>query len=257
MTSREIAELTGKELGNVHRDIRAMLISLYGDEHVTKLVPEQYRNRHSEYIRENAEAIFKAVLGDDSDWNHQPPRGFSWTRDNRGYVTSFSLDHSHTMTLVAGYNVKLRKAIIDRWRELEAAQGQQVPQTYAQALLEAGRLALQVEQQQEQLALAAPKVQFVDRYVSANGLKGFREVCKLLKANEARFRDFLIERQIMYRLAGVLTAYQNHIDAGRFEVRTGLSDSDHAYTSTKFTAKGIDWIAGEWAKHQLHAEVVA
>ena len=45
--------------------------------------------------------------------------------------------------------------------------------------------------------------------------------------------------------------------AGRFEVRTGVADYEHAYTSTKFTAKGVDWIAGEWARHQLRVEVAA
>lgn len=224
MTSREIAELTGKNHADVMRDIRNMV------EQLTK-----------------AEMLSCA-------------KSTTYTgKDGRQYP-QYELDKDTCLTLLLGYDAVARMKVVKRWQELEAAQVPQVPQvpqTYAQALLEAGRLALQVEQQQEQLALAAPKVEFVDRYVSANGLKGFREVCKLLRVNEARFRDFLIERQIMYRLAGVLTAYQNHIDAGRFEVRTGLSDSDHAYTSTKFTAKGIDWIAGEWAKHQLHAEVVA
>ena len=145
--------------------------------------------------------------------------------------------------------------LVDRWQELESAHAPKLPQTMAQALRLAAEQAELLEQQQAKLALAAPKVEFVDRYVDATGLKGFREVCKLLKANESRFREFLIERQVMYRLSGVLTAYQNHIDAGRFEVRTGVSDSEHAFTSTKFTAKGVDWIAGEWAKHQLRAEV--
>jgi len=99
--------------------------------------------------------------------------------------------------------------------------------------------------------VAAPKVEFVDRFVDATGLKGFREVCKLLKANEARFREFVISEKILYRLAGTLTAHQNHIDAGRFEVRTGVADTEHAYTATKFTPKGVNWIAGEWAKYQL------
>lgn len=52
--------------------------------------------------------------------------------------------------------------------------------------------------------------------------------------------------------------HQNHIDAGRFDTRTGVADaSGHAFTSTKFTPKGVDWIAGEWAKHQLRVEQVA
>lgn len=127
MSSREIAELTGKDISNVHRDIRQMLIGLYGDEYVAKIVPEQYRNRHSEFIRENADAIFSAITGDDSNWNHHEKRGFSWVRDKRGYITSFSLDYSHTMALVSGYNVKLRKAIIDRWIELEQAAAHVAP----------------------------------------------------------------------------------------------------------------------------------
>lgn len=64
-------------------------------------------------------------------------------------------------------------------------QEEAIPQTYAQALLEAGRLALQVEQQEAALALAAPKVQFVDSYVQAStGSLGFRQVCKLLGVKE-------------------------------------------------------------------------
>lgn len=99
---------------------------------------------------------------------------------------------------------------------------------------------------------AKPKVEFVDKFVQAStGSRGFREVCKLLKANEAEFRCFVIDRRIMYRLAGKLTAHQNHIDAGRFEVKAGVADNEHAYTTTKFTAKGVEWIAGEWAKHKV------
>lgn len=101
------------------------------------------------------------------------------------------------------------------------------------------------------LALAAPKVEFVDRYVTADtGAKGFRQVCKLLKANEARFREFLAEEKIMYRLQGDLVAYQNHIDAGRFECKTGEANG-HAFSRCLFTPKGVEWIAGEWAKRQV------
>lgn len=119
MSSREIASLTGKQLNNVHRDIRSMLIELYGAEHVEKIVPEQYRNRHSEFIRENAENILNSIVGHDSNRNHQDNRGFSWERDSRGYIKEFNLNKDLTLTLIAGYNVKLRLAIIKRWQELE------------------------------------------------------------------------------------------------------------------------------------------
>jgi phage antirepressor YoqD-like protein len=125
---------------------------------------------------------------------------------------------------------------------------------------ELGRLAAleQVQQQQAQLALAAPKVAFVDRYVVATGLKGFREVCKLLGANEARFVEFLTDSKILYRLGGVLTPHAPHLDAKRFVVRAGVSEiTGHAFNSMKFTTKGIEWVAGEWAKHLVRAEVAA
>lgn len=107
-----------------------------------------------------------------------------------------------------------------------------------------------------QLEAARPAVTFVDKYVDSTGLKSFREVCKILHANESRFREFLADRRIMYRLNGAWTAYQTHIDAGRLLVKTGVSQHNgHAFTDVKFTPKGVNWIAGEWGKYQLQGEV--
>lgn len=126
-----------------------------------------------------------------------------------------------------------------------------VPKTYAEALIEAGRLAQINEQQAEQLAIAAPKADFVDHYVTADtGSKGFRQVAKLLCANEVTLRKFLTDEKIMYRLGGEWMPYQNHIDAGRFEVKTGVA-GEHAFNQAKFTAKGVNWIAGLWGQHVL------
>lgn len=63
MSSHEIAELCEKDHKVVIRDIRSMLISLYGDEHVERIIPEHYRNRHSEFIRENAGQLLNAIAG--------------------------------------------------------------------------------------------------------------------------------------------------------------------------------------------------
>ena len=122
----------------------------------------------------------------------------------------------------------------------------------AQALRLAAEQAEQLEAQQKQLVLAEPKVAYVDRYVAANGAMGFRQVAKLLQANEHEFRAWLQDEKIMYRLGGEWAAYQNHIDAGRFVVKAGVAArNEHAFSSTRFTPKGVNWAAGEWAKHQL------
>lgn len=83
MSSREIAELTGKEHGHVIRDIRVMIEALDDDQIL-------------DHVRED--------------------------KDARGYTTAFHLDRDLTLTLVSGYNVKVRLAIVRRWQELEAKQ---------------------------------------------------------------------------------------------------------------------------------------
>lgn len=102
---------------------------------------------------------------------------------------------------------------------------------------------------QLKLASAAPAVEFVDRYVDSTGLKSFRQVCKLLGAKEPVFRNFLEKAGIMYRLSGEWMPHAKHLDAGRFAVKVGVATiNDHAFNSARFTPKGVQWVASEWAK---------
>ena len=55
----------------------------------------------------------------------------------------------------------------------------------------------------------------------------------------------------MYPLNGEYAPYNNHITAGRFEIKTGISDAGHAFNSPKFTPKGIVWAYGEFTKYKL------
>lgn len=166
-------------------------------------------------------------------------------------IEVYDLIERDSHLVVSGYSDEHRARVIDRWQELEAQAAPAVPQTMAQALRLAAEQAEQIEAQQEQLALAAPKVEYVDRYVAANGSMGFRQVAKLLQANEHEFRAWLQDAKIMYRLGGEWAAYQNHIEAGRFLVRSGVATAnDHAFNTTKFTPKGVEWVAGLWGQHK-------
>ena len=155
--------------------------------------------------------------------------------------------------IVAQMSPAFTAALVDRWQELENASKPAIPQTYAAALLEAGRLALENEKQAEQLRLAAPKVEFVNKFIQADsGNMTFRAAAKILKINEREFRTFLKDSKIMYLLGGDWVPYQAHIDAGRFEIKAGLAEHEeksHAFKQSKFTPKGIEWVAGEYAKH--------
>lgn len=218
MSSHEIASLTGKRHDHVIRDIRAMLLALAADP---------------------------PNLGDQYDVEE----------DARGYTNSYRLDRELTDTLLTGYSVPLRRKVIARWRELEGQQqDHQVPKTLAQALRLAADQAEQIELQAAQLEQQRPAVEFVEKYTTSTGNKGFREVCKLLGAKENAFREFLAAEMIMYRLAGELVPYAPHLAAGRFVVKTGTADhgeSSHAFNQAKFTPKGVAWVAGEWAKFNL------
>ena len=175
-----------------------------------------------------------------------------YTHPQNGQTYSeYHIGQRDSYVIVAQLSPQFTARLVDRWQELESQQKFQVPTTLSGALRLAAEQAEVIEKQAEQLALAAPAVEFVGRYVeSETGSMGFREVCKLLKAKEFDFKEFLISQEIMYRLAGRLTPYQNHLDAGRFEVKTG-SANEHAFVQAKFTAKGVKWVAGEWAKYQL------
>ena len=164
------------------------------------------------------------------------------------------LSKDETMCLVAGYSTELRFRIVKRWRELEEAQKpvELSRLEILQMALESERARIEVE---AKLAIAAPKAEFVDRYVDATGTYGFRQVAKMLSVKENWFSDFLIEKGIMYRLSGRLTAHSGHIDAGRFVPRAGVAKNDHAYTECRFTAKGVEWVAGEIAKSKAVAAI--
>ncbi len=163
------------------------------------------------------------------------------------------LNKEECLCLISGYSIKLRMAIIKRWQELES-QKSFIPQTLPEALRLAADLAEQKQIAEQKLAIAAPKAEFVDRYVQATGLLGFRETSKLLKVKENFFREFLLSKRIMYKLAGKLTPYSEHLEAGRFDVKTGENQiNGHAYTQVKFTPKGIQWIAGLLVREQLEA----
>lgn len=221
MSSREIAELTGKQHRNVIRDIRNMMAS----------------------------------LGNDSELSHLKEE-----KDARGYTACFHLNRDLTDCLLTGYSAKARMAVIKRWRELEQQAVVSLPD-FTNPAVAARAWADEVEEKlraQAALEHAKPAVEFVERYVTADtGNKGFRQVAKLLKANERELRSFLKDSGIMYQLGGEWMPYQQHIDAERFVVKTGVAENEHAYNSAKFTPKGVEWLAGQWGQYKMKKQLEA
>lgn len=164
----------------------------------------------------------------------------------RKYSTPFATLNLEQMTLVGMRESKaVRRSVLEKLKELQANQRPTIPQTLPEALRLAADLAEQKAEVESQLALAAPKAAFVDSYVDAKGLMTFRQVAKVLKVKESYLSAFLMDKGIMYRLNGKLTAHHNHINAGRFSTKTGESGRNgRAFVQTYFTAKGVNWLAG-------------
>lgn len=54
--------------------------------------------------------------------------------------------------------------------------------------------------------------------------------------------------RILYQIGGAWTPYAEHLDAGRFVVKTGSADNGHAFSAARFTPKGVAWVAGLWSE---------
>jgi len=180
MSSREIAEMTGK----LHKNVTAVILSLDNDQLLTaELQPLDFIHRGNTY-------------------------------------TEYNLNKRDSIFLVARLSPEFTAALVDRWQELESGNHQAIPQSFAAALRLAADQQEVIQSQAAQIEHQKPAVEFVERYVESTGNLGFRQVCKLLKAKEPEFRLFLQNRRIMYRLGDEWMVYQTHIDAGRFIVIT-------------------------------------
>ncbi|HCP54572.1 MAG: phage antirepressor protein [Pseudomonadaceae bacterium] len=206
-------------------------------------------SRHSDVVRTIDRLIEKKVVSGCA------PSAYTHEQNGQTYH-EYLVSKRDSFVVVAQLCPEFTAALVDRWQELESRNTVTLPD-FSNPALAARAWAEQFELNQaanQALAIAAPKVDFVDRYVESTGLKGFRQTAKLLGANESRFREFLLDEKILYRLGGEWQAYQKHIDAGRFSVKTGSSESGHAYNQVKFTPKGVSWVAGLWAQHNLEGE---
>ena len=216
MSSREIAELCEKQHKHVIADIRKMLDEL---EMNSAEFSAQYKT---------------------ADGRMQP---------------CFHLPKDLTLTLIAGYNVKLRKRIIDRWQELE---NQQKPTAllpdFTNPAESARAWAEQYESRQlaeQKLIAAQPKVAFVDHYVDVGTSKSLREVAKILKMPERAMIARLIEDKLLYLQSNNLLPHQSAHARDLFTVKTGTAEHGHNFTQTRVTSKGIEFIASRYASELM------
>lgn len=221
MSTREIAELTGKEHNHVLRDVRNLI--------------EQG-------------AIGQSNFGQSSYRNIQNKE-----------QPMYELDFDATMTLVTGYDAVLRAKVITRWRELET--GEAAPLSgellLAKAILYAND---KIQKQQAQIEEMKPKALFADAVVASHTSILVGELAKLLKQNGVKIgqnRLFAILRQegwLIKRGCSKNMPSQRSMEQSLFEIQertiSSANGSIHIIRTPKVTGKGQYFFVNLFLKKQ-------
>ncbi|MCP4799612.1 MAG: hypothetical protein GY893_06635 [bacterium] len=182
-------------------------------------------------------ADFLTRVKDELDLSHDEIFVMDSTGGRTREVANLDVDQ---MLLIGMRESKaVRKSVLEKLKQLSTPQPK-LPQTFSEALQLAA-------DQARQLELQAPKVEFVDRYVESTGNKTFREVAKLLQANERMLRSMLVVNRIMYHLNNSWVVYAAYDKKGYFHTSTGERNG-HAFNTVKFTPKGVTWVSEMWGK---------
>ena len=158
----------------------------------------------------------------------------------------YQINKRDSYVVVAQLSPEFTARLVDRWQELENA-APAVPQSLPEALRLAADMAEQNAALEQKVLADAPKVAFVDNYVDANGSKSLRVTAKILDMPEKAMIEALVRDKVLYRQSGNLLPNSLKQRDGLFTVKTGSSDFGHAYTQTRVTPRGIQWIADRYS----------
>lgn len=219
MSSREIAELTGKEHKNVMRDIRNMLDSLKKD-------------------RLSFERTYKDGSG----------------REQMEYA----LDRELTLTLVSGYDIPLRHRVVTRLAELEAKPAMDPMQVLSDPAAMRGLLLTYTEKVltlETKVGELAPKADALDRLATANGSFCIRDAAKTLQVQEKWLKQFMREHEWIYQrpMGHGWLAYADKLKQGVMEHKTTTGEksdgSEWVDTQARITAKGMTKLSALIQEH--------
>lgn len=231
MSSREIAELTNKKHTHVMRDIRAYVGAVIQMERGADVRSMDWSNDEGVQL-----------LGD------TPVSGVTFATElnpqNKQTYPICHLDKNTTLVIVSGYNVLLRKKIIERWAELEqqvAAPVMQIPQSFAEALQLAA-------DQAKQLELAAPKVAHYDKVVDRHTLLTATQVGQKIGLSAIMLNRVLDE----------IGVYNKALKRGRafkqWFINKGLGEmkqTDMGHSQPLFSLKGEAWVVERLANESF------
>jgi phage antirepressor protein len=271
MSSREIAELTGKRHDHVLRDCDklneqysklALTTSGEGVDTSKDVEYERYKRTQYKYLKDSVLGTLDNFF--DNNVNIYP-------KINMGYYTlpatgnqqhrEYYLTKMQTFDLLTGYRAELRIKVNRRWAELEAkeqAQNSQIPQSFSEALRLAAEQAEKIEEQQKQLQAQAPKVLFADTVIGSQSSCLIGELAKLItqkgyEIGEKRLFKWLRENHYLGKKGEYYNIpNQQYIEQGLFELKKGTRSGNggvmHTTITPKVTGKGQVYFVNKFLK---------
>lgn len=223
MTSREIAEYTGK--------------------------------RHSD--------VMEAIRTMEPAWEKVNGRKFPLVeyKDAKGEMRpEYQLSKTECLYVATKFNDEARARLILRWEELEQEQKHRLPQSFSEALMLAAQQAQELEQKELQLQAQAPKVRFAEAVETSTHSCLVAELAKIITQNGyeigqnrlfkwMRSQGYLGKQGEYYNLPT-----QRAMELGLFEVKkTSISKPDGTVlvsTTPKVTGKGQVYFVNKLLKGQ-------
>ena len=210
MSSREIAEITGKQHAHVMRDLRSTLDSIAESK--------------------NGLGVYEANYLD-SNGQQRP---------------MYLLDKKATLLIVSGYDVNLRLAIINRWEELETQNATKLPSTYIEAL----ESLILAEKQKEALLLESQEKQArIEKLIHNSKLYTVTELAKEVGLRSAQeLNKILSEKKIQYKVNETYVLSAKYASLGYTSIKQDILENGKVIYDRRFTPEGREFILGVFAK---------
>lgn len=212
MTSIEIAELVGSRHDKVKQSIERLAVR--------------------GVIRNPPMVVFEKI------------NNLGLLRGVEAYVFEGEQGKRDSIIVVAQLSPEFTARLVDRWRELEDA-AVNIPKTLPEALRLAADLAEQKMQLENQLAIAAPKVEFADRVGEASGIL-IGNYAKVVGIGPNKLFAWMREHKILIASGSRRNVpMQEYMDRGYFTVKETAVNTNHGIQisfTTKITGRGQQWL---------------
>ncbi|NWC59522.1 phage antirepressor KilAC domain-containing protein [Pseudomonas veronii] len=221
MTSLEIVDMINKE---------RMQIELNGGKKFVGLRHDNFMSKVVSVLGEEGALKFKA----------------SYLTPQNKEVAMYSFPKREATLMAMSYSPAISAAVYDKMTELEqqvASQSPKLPnfsnpaeaaRAWALEYERSEQLALVVEQKEVLLLEQAPKVDFVDQFVEADGALGIQAASRLLRMNMRELSHWLVDEKLCFGIPRIAQGRDSFVPAIAYHIfKSGTQDilSNSAHTS--------------------------